>query len=165
MKCDYGCNKEAKFQMKNGKWCCSEKPQQCDFLRKKNSVGVSKAHKDGRCSCKGFDGKRGWRKGLTAKTDDRIHSKDNIKVLKEVMVKNSSYNRGHLKKRMLDANYIKEKCTICGFEGDWNGKSIVFYLDHINGINNDHRRKNLRMLCPMCNTQQNTFAGRNKTRS
>ena len=34
-------------------------------------------------------------------------------------------------------------------------------LDHINGINNDHRLENLRMLCPNCNSQQDTFAGRN----
>jgi len=33
-------------------------------------------------------------------------------------------------------------------------------LDHINGINNDNRLENLRMLCPNCNIQQPTFAGR-----
>jgi hypothetical protein len=34
-------------------------------------------------------------------------------------------------------------------------------LDHINGINNDNRIENLRMICPNCNSQQKTFAGRN----
>jgi predicted amidophosphoribosyltransferase len=34
-------------------------------------------------------------------------------------------------------------------------------LDHINGIDNDHRLKNLRLLCPNCNSQTRTFAGKN----
>jgi len=31
--CDYGCGKSAKFQFKNGKWCCEEKQQRCQKLR------------------------------------------------------------------------------------------------------------------------------------
>ena len=34
-------------------------------------------------------------------------------------------------------------------------------IDHINGVANDNRLENLRMLCPHCNSQQDTFAGRN----
>lgn len=34
-------------------------------------------------------------------------------------------------------------------------------LDHINGIHNDNRLENLRMLCPNCNSQTLTFTGRN----
>ena len=33
-------------------------------------------------------------------------------------------------------------------------------LDHENGVNNDHRKENLRLLCPNCNSQTKTFAGR-----
>ncbi len=28
--CDYGCEKEAKYQFKNGKWCCSKYFQSCN---------------------------------------------------------------------------------------------------------------------------------------
>ena len=35
-------------------------------------------------------------------------------------------------------------------------------LDHINGINNDHRLENLRWLCPNCHAITDTFAGKNK---
>jgi hypothetical protein len=34
-------------------------------------------------------------------------------------------------------------------------------LDHINGVPNDNRLENLRFLCPNCNSQTDTFAGRN----
>ena len=33
-------------------------------------------------------------------------------------------------------------------------------LDHINGDGRDNRIGNLRMLCPNCNSQQDTFAGK-----
>ena len=36
-------------------------------------------------------------------------------------------------------------------------------LDHINGINNDHKLENLRFLCSNCDSIQDTYKGRNKT--
>ena len=38
---------------------------------------------------------------------------------------------------------------------------LTLQLDHINGINNDNRKENLRFLCPNCHSQTNTFAGKN----
>lgn len=35
-------------------------------------------------------------------------------------------------------------------------------LDHINGVSNDHRKENLRMVCPNCNSQLETHCGRNR---
>ncbi len=80
--------------------------------------------------------------------------------LEEVMVENSTYCRGSLKKRLLKAGILENKCEICGQDEIWNDIKLVMVLDHINGIRNDHRRENLRMLCPNCNSQQPTFAGR-----
>jgi hypothetical protein len=35
--CNYGCNKEAKFQLKNGKWCCSQSQNSCpENMRRRN---------------------------------------------------------------------------------------------------------------------------------
>jgi Zn finger protein HypA/HybF involved in hydrogenase expression len=84
------------------------------------------------------------------------------KSLEEVMVENSTYQRGHLKKRLLKNGMIDNKCEICEQEGIWNGIELTMVLDHINGKRNDHRRENLRMLCPNCNSQQATFSGKNK---
>jgi 5-methylcytosine-specific restriction endonuclease McrA len=82
--------------------------------------------------------------------------------LEQYMVKNSTYNRGTLKKRLIKEGLIDNKCNLCGLQNKWQSKPIVLILDHINGISNDHRLENLRILCPNCNSQTDTFAGRNK---
>lgn len=38
--CDYGCNQPAKYQFKNGKWCCSEKYSSCP-ARNKNRFTIN----------------------------------------------------------------------------------------------------------------------------
>jgi Zn finger protein HypA/HybF involved in hydrogenase expression len=81
--------------------------------------------------------------------------------LEKIMIKNSTYSRGHLKKRLLNDGILENKCFICGQLPEHNNIELVMVLDHINGINDDHRLDNLRMLCPNCNSQQETFAGRN----
>lgn len=44
----------------------------------------------------------------------------------------------------------------------WNGMPIPLELDHINGINTDHRLENLQILCPNCHAQTSNYRGRNK---
>ena len=44
--CDYGCGREAKHQLKNGKWCCSEFYQSCPSIREKNSTQLKEVWKD-----------------------------------------------------------------------------------------------------------------------
>jgi hypothetical protein len=46
----------------------------------------------------------------------------------------------------------------------WNGEILPLILDHINGNNSDDRPKNLRLLCPNCNSQLKTSGGANKGR-
>jgi hypothetical protein len=41
-KCEYGCGREAKFQIgKNRKWCCSESYKSCPGIREKISKGIT----------------------------------------------------------------------------------------------------------------------------
>jgi len=76
------------------------------------------------------------------------------------LTENSNYGRSHLKSRLLNEHIFENKCSICNLEGMWNKKSITMILDHINGVNNDNRLENLRMVCPNCNSQLDTHAGR-----
>lgn len=86
------------------------------------------------------------------------HGTSDVKkyTLDEILTVNSFASTGNVKKRLLGAKLIENKCAIC-FLTDWQGKKLVMVLDHINGIHDDHRIENLRMLCPNCNSQQDTF--------
>lgn len=46
----------------------------------------------------------------------------------------------------------------------WNDKPIDLILDHKNGVNGDNRSRNLRFLCPNCNSQLPTQGGGNRGR-
>jgi len=80
--------------------------------------------------------------------------------LEVVMVRNSTYSRGHLKRRLIRNGMLENKCDICGLFPEWQEKKLVMVLDHINGVRDDNRKENLRLLCPNCNSQTSTFAGR-----
>lgn len=71
------------------------------------------------------------------------------------------YKSSHLKKRLFDAKLKENKCEICGIK-DWNGRPISLHLDHINGDNENNHISNLRILCPNCHSQTDTFGARNK---
>jgi hypothetical protein len=42
------------------------------------------------------------------------------------------------------------------------GLSLI--LDHINGVNNDNRIENIRIVCPNCNATLDTHCGKNKSK-
>lgn len=79
--------------------------------------------------------------------------------LDQVLVKNSTYSRSQLKKRLIKEGLLEYKCINCDI-AEWRGSEITLQLDHINGVHNDNRLENLRLLCPNCHSQTNTFAGR-----
>ena len=66
-----------------------------------------------------------------------------------------------LKERLVKEGILEYKCAECGIS-KWNNKPLSLHLDHINGINNDHRIENLRFLCPNCHSQTDTYAGKNR---
>jgi transcription elongation factor Elf1 len=82
-------------------------------------------------------------------------------TLDKILVENSSYSRNSLKQRLIKEGLLDNKCSKCGLEPEWQGQKLVMVIDHINGIHNDNRFQNLRLLCPNCNSQTTTFAGRN----
>ena len=94
----------------------------------------------------------------------KTHSWAPTRPLEEILVENSTYtNRYKLKQRLLKANVLKYNCVECGIT-EWNNQPIALHLDHINGISDDHRLENLRLLCPNCHSQTDTYAGKSKGR-
>jgi len=90
----------------------------------------------------------------------KISNLKNIKEipLKDILVENSSYVYSCLKEKLIKEKLFIYKCSICSIN-TWNNKNIVLQLDHINGIHNDNRLENLRLLCPNCHSQTDTFCG------
>lgn len=69
------------------------------------------------------------------------------------------YKTGNLKKRLYISGIKKPQCEICNIV-KWQGKDISFSLDHIDGNNSNHLLSNLRIICPNCHSQTETFAGK-----
>lgn len=87
-------------------------------------------------------------------------SKNKIPI-NEILVENSNYsNTSKLKQRLIEEGFMEHKCSACGIES-WAGKPISLHLDHINGVKCDNRIDNLRILCPNCHSQTDTYAGKN----
>lgn len=62
----------------------------------------------------------------------------------------------HLKDKLYREGLKERKCEECGQGEEWRGKRMSLILDHINGINNDNRIENLRIVCPNCNATLDT---------
>lgn len=76
-------------------------------------------------------------------------------------IKNSKISRSCIKFNIIKNKLIEYKCNECGCDDKWRDKKLILILDHINGINNDHRLENLRFLCPNCDSIQDTYCGKN----
>ena len=84
---------------------------------------------------------------------------------KNFLENNEKFCRGNYVPKNFKEFFLQEqdnKCAICGCEPIHNGKPLVFVLDHINGDASDNRRENLRLVCPNCDSQLDTFKSKNK---
>lgn len=84
--------------------------------------------------------------------------------LARVLVEHSTYNRNTLKKRLIEEGLLKNECYVCGQLPIWNNLPLSLQIDHINGVSDDNRIENLRILCPHCHSQTDNFAGKNKAK-
>lgn len=81
--------------------------------------------------------------------------------LEQVLIEHSTYNRNSLKKRLYKLGLKKPICEFCTQDENWRGKKISLILDHINGVYDDNRLENLRILCPNCNATLDTHCAKN----
>jgi hypothetical protein len=80
--------------------------------------------------------------------------------LEEILTENSTFARNHLKERLYDASLKRPVCELCGQDELWRGRPMGLILDHINGVSNDNRIENLRIVCPNCAATLDTHCGR-----
>ena len=78
-----------------------------------------------------------------------------------VFCKDSTASQATLRRWYINGEYTEYKCSICGLPPVWNDKPLSLTLDHIDGNNKNNELSNLRWVCPNCDRQLPTFAGRN----
>lgn len=91
--------------------------------------------------------------------------KSHIEQYKHFLENNEEYCRGNYTPKGFKNEFLKEQngiCAICGCNPEHNGKPLVFVLDHIDGDASNNKRENLRMICPNCDSQLDTFKSKNK---
>lgn len=80
--------------------------------------------------------------------------------LDQVLVENSTYSRSRLKERLFKEGLKKPVCELCGQDESWHGKKMSLILDHKNGVRDDCRLSNLRIVCPNCEATLPTHCGK-----
>lgn len=71
------------------------------------------------------------------------------------------YPTSKLKIRLIREGYKQNECEICKLSGEWKGLPLSLQLDHIDGDSTNHFLSNLRILCPNCHSQTDTFGSKN----
>ena len=87
------------------------------------------------------------------------------KTVKKLEVEAGLVNDGSpaLKKYLVETK--GECCEECKVGTVYNGKPLTLTVDHIDGNSDNNFPGNLRLLCPNCHSQTETYKGRNKKNS
>jgi hypothetical protein len=104
-----------------------------------------------------------WRRlqSLGLKTE-KIGSGKKIDLSEIIEGQHPYYQTYKLRNRLIKEKIVAYECSVCKtFE--WNGNPLSLQLDHIDGDSSNHLLENLRLICPNCHSQTDTWCGKNKT--
>jgi ribosomal protein S27AE len=82
--------------------------------------------------------------------------------LEEILVERSTFARNHLKERLYHAGLKRPVCELCGQGELWRGLVMGMILDHVNGVSDDNRLENLRIVCPNCAATLDTHCAKTR---
>ena len=88
-----------------------------------------------------------WNSGKSHLSLDRIKGTPRSKMF----CADSTTKRDYIRQLIIKENLLPYSCSECNIS-TWRNKKLPLELDHINGINNDHRLENLRFLCANCHS-------------
>ena len=75
------------------------------------------------------------------------------------------FNQGQVSDRHTIRKVLTEiggyKCSCCGIS-EYNNKPLTLQVDHTDGNAGNNNPANLRLMCPNCHSQTDTFGARNK---
>lgn len=151
MKCDYGCGQDAPFLLRNGKHCCSPNWNRCPVNRKKNSAGVTKAHKEGKM------------KGFTDEDRNKSKESNTVRRKQEALVnfrKGNPLSSSYLRYNLEHTFHHELRCAVCGLT-EWQDKPIPLEVHHKDGDSTNNEISNLEFICLNCHAQTENYRGRN----
>lgn len=102
---------------------------------------------------------RGSNSGANHKGGPSKKAACDILVLRDTA---SNPEKGYrLRKALLDIG-TQNQCAVCNIGCTWNGRHLTLQVDHKNGKAWDCRPTNLRLMCPNCHSQTDTFCRNNR---
>jgi 5-methylcytosine-specific restriction endonuclease McrA len=102
-----------------------------------------------------------FQSNVNGKAHNKLSKND---FIKKHCIINSNVTSYKLKTKLIEFGIMKNECISCKNTGEWNNKNLVLQIDHIDGNRKNCLIGNLRILCPNCHSQTETFGNKNSVR-